>query len=129
MRTIKTQQLEDKLKQSISIGPHQLMGDVAISLGGSDAGPDPHELVGAGLASCTAITLRMYAKRKNWNLNNVEVQIELIQENSEAAIFKRTIGLVGSLDEEQKKRLLEIANLCPVHKLLSGKILIETALR
>jgi putative redox protein len=106
----------------IDIGPHQLLSDEPEALGGDDAGPDPYSLVLSGLVACTAITLKMYAARKGWPLENAEVHCRLIK--TDAAMrpeIERSILLKGSLDDEQKQRLLQIANACPVHKLLSAE--------
>jgi putative redox protein len=104
-----------------------LVADEPIAEGGEDAGPSPFEYLAAGLASCTAITLRMYAQRKNWPLENAEVQVS-VERSSDSTRFARQIDLIGPLLPEQRQRLLEIANHCPVHKALSGKIEITTAL-
>jgi putative redox protein len=79
----------------------------------------------ASLGSCTAMTMLMYARRKDWMLENSEVEVS-IEETPGQATFIRTIHLIGPLDETQKQRLLEIADRCPVHKVLSGQIKIET---
>jgi putative redox protein len=84
-----------------------------------------HTLVAA---SCTAITLRMYANRKNWDLKEIQVDVNTSQADGET-LFTRSIELIGTLDEEQRTRLLQVANACPVHKALSGTIQISTALR
>ena len=107
--------------------------------GGNDYGPTPYQLISGGLAACTAMTLRIYAERKKWELKNVEVSIEYGKEhakdcmdceNEHAKIdtFTRYINIKGSLDEKQITRLLEIADKCPVHKTLHNKIQIITHL-
>jgi putative redox protein len=114
----------------ITAGPARFIADEPVSLGGLDLGPTPHDLVGAGLAACTTQTLRLYAKRKGWALGAVEVRVSHRRDITQKPvdIFDRTITLGGPLDEEQRQRLLEIAELCPVHKLLSGGATIATAL-
>lgn len=114
----------------ITAGPARFVGDEPLALGGLDLGPTPHDLVSAALAACTAQTLRLYAKRKGWPLGPVEVKVTHRRDISvkPADIFERVIVLGGGLDEEQRKRLLEIAGLCPVHKLLVGGAAISTAL-
>jgi putative redox protein len=99
-------------RQTVRIGEHTLVADEPVSGGGQDAGPAPHEWLLAGLGVCTSMTLGMYARRKGWPLEDVEV----------------TVRVAGDLTDEQRTRLLEIANKCPVHRTLSGKIVIETDL-
>lgn len=118
---------DGKLKQQVQYNQHQWFSDVAVELGGDDAGPDPHALLGAALGSCTALTLHMYAKRKNWPLEDVQVQMDEQSADGSTTLVRR-ITLVGALDTAQREQLLAIANKCPIHKILSGKIVIDTAL-
>ena len=120
---------------------HSILADEPKKYGGLDVGVTPYELLLGSLGSCTAITLRMYADRKKWDLDEVLVHLEHYKEHAEdcnscsddktAKIdkFVRTIELVGNLTFEERKRLLEIANRCPVHRTLENKIEIETVLR
>ena len=112
----------------IGAGPARFVVDEPTALGGLDLGPTPHELVSAGLAACTAQTLRLYARRKGWPLGAVHVGVTHSVEAgaSPPDRFDRTISLGGVLDEEQKARLLEIAEKCPVHRLLIGGARIST---
>lgn len=112
----------------VSAGPARFVADEPVALGGLDLGPTPHDLVSAGLAACTAQTLRLYAKRKGWDLGPVEVRVVHRRDISIAPVdvFDRVIVLRGELDEEQRQRLLEIADKCPVHKLLTGGATIST---
>lgn len=105
----------------------QIISDVAPTQGGDDTGLDPHELTEAALAACTSMTLAMYAKRKNWNLLDAEVVVKIEKEGSES-LFSRKIKLIGDLTDEQKNSLLTIANKCPIHKLLTSRIQIESSL-
>ncbi|MDI1235215.1 MAG: OsmC family protein [bacterium] len=82
-------------------------------------------MLAASLSACTAITCRMYADRKEWKLDGVDVQVEL-QTNDGVAQFSRVIHFLGELDEAQKERLTQIANNCPIHKILRGTIQITT---
>jgi len=127
MRKVETQFGSGAYDQSVTIGSHQLMSDVDASKGGGDSGPSPHEYLAAALASCTSMTLKMYAGRKNWGLLNAIVTVD-ISRADEVERFTRTISLVGNLDAEQTARLLDIAEKCPVHKALIGTIAIDTQL-
>ena len=104
----------------ITAGPSQFVADLAPSQGGLDLGPNPHDLVAAGLAACTTQTLRLYARRKAWALGAVHVEVTWRRDPSSqpADIFERVITLGGELDEAQRARLMEIAEACPIHKML-----------
>lgn len=106
--------------QQLSIGEHRLFADTDKEAGGDDLGPDPHELLDAALASCTALTVLLYAKHKGMALADVEVVVSH-DENGGVYRMRRDIRLVGNLDEDERARLLEIANRCPVHRTLSGR--------
>lgn len=108
-----------------SNGEHKIVSDVSLTLGGEDEGLNPHELVEAALAACTSLTLELYAKRKKWELKGLEVDVKITQEGAES-IIERKIFLGSDIPEENKKRLLEIADKCPIHKLLESKIKIQT---
>lgn len=105
-------------------GPHKLSADEPASLGGQDSGPDPYALVMAGLGACTSMTMKMYAQRKGWPLEDVEVQLthkKIKRGDDMIDRFTRDIILRGpQLDADQRARLIEIANKCPVHKTLEG---------
>lgn len=113
----------------IESGKHHFLADEPADLQGADTGPDPYSLVLAGLVSCTAITLKMYASRKGWPLENAKVECMLIKpEASSPPEIIRTISLKGDLSEEQKQRLLQIATACPVHKMLSRENAVHSSL-
>jgi putative redox protein len=109
------------LQMFVTAGPSSLVADVKVSAGGLDLGPDPHDPVAAGLAACTTMTLRLYAKRKNWALGAVHVEVRSGRDVDMVPPerFDREITLDGDLDDEQRKRLLEIAEMCPIHRLLT----------
>jgi putative redox protein len=111
----------------VHIGPHHLVADEPVENGGDDAGPAPHDFLLAALGACTSITVKMYATRKGWPLTSCEVHLSQRKEDGKHVI-ERDIQLVGALDEEQRARLLEIANKCPVHKTLTGEIEIHSKL-
>ncbi|MDR5590001.1 alpha/beta fold hydrolase [Christiangramia sp. SM2212] len=121
-------------------GNHYFIADEPIKVGGSDLGPTPYELLSSGLAACTSMTIQMYARRKKWQVENVETHVNHSKkhaddcedcENASAKIdsFDREISIQGKLDEKQLKRLLEIADKCPVHKTLSTNAYISTKLK
>ncbi len=114
----------------ISAGPARFVADEPAELGGLDLGPTPHELVSAGLAACTAQTLRLYVKRKGWALGPFRVSVSHHRDAglSPPDVFTRILSLGGALDEEQRKRLVEIAELCPVHKMLTRGATVSTSL-
>lgn len=112
----------------ISAGKHQLVADEPASMGGEDLGANPFELVGAGLGACTAITLRMYADRKGWDLQDAQISIEHYVDENKQHAFKRSLTLIGELDDTQRTALLKIADRCPVHKALSHGATITTIL-
>jgi putative redox protein len=127
------------LREVISAGPHRFLADEPTASGGSDAGPDPYELLLSALGSCTNMTLRMYADRKKWPLKEIRVVLthsknyadDCVNCEQPAAMLdriERRITLIGELSVEQRQRLLEIANLCPVHKSLTSRIDIQTDL-
>jgi putative redox protein len=119
--------LEAPFQTEIRIGAHRLIADEPPENGGADAGPTPHDLLLAALGACTSMTLRMYAHRKGWPLTGVQVHLTQDAADGTHRFFRR-IALEGTLDETQRARLLEIANKCPVHRTLTGKITITTEL-
>lgn len=116
---------EGKLQHVIEIGPHRLLTDAPRMYGGEDTGPEPHDLLAAALGACTALTVTMYAHRKNFDLQDIEVRIDH-QHDGGAYVLRRHIRYIGNLSEEEKTRMTEIAEKCPVHKTLTGQIRIET---
>jgi putative redox protein len=104
-----------------------LLSDVDASKGDGDSSPSPHEYLATALAACTGMTLKMYASRKSWGLENAIVTVD-INRVDDVERFTRDITLVGNLDAEQTARLMDIADKCPVHKALIGTITVETRL-
>ncbi len=113
-------------QHEISIRDHKLIADEPPSHGGEDSGPDPQELLAASLASCVAITIEMYAGRKGWDVEELEVACEYTPaERGSPARFELVITLPSHLDEEQRQRLEVIAAKCPVHRTLEGEVVFE----
>lgn len=113
----------------LSMRGHLLVADEPVDNGGKDAGPTPSELVLAGLAACTASTLRMYIDRKDWEVERIDLELSIQTEKTETGQISRidrVINITGNITDEQKARLLEIADKCPVHKLLTNPIEIKT---
>lgn len=119
----------EKYKTIIRSATNEIVADEPIELGGKDLGFDPGQLLTASLGSCTSITLRMYADRKEWDVEEISVKVTLNNEDKNNPILMRTIEIKANLDEQQKSRLLTIANACPVHKLLSKGIEIITKMK
>jgi putative redox protein len=130
---------EGKFQQTVTIGPHHFLADEPVAAGGDDTGPSPYEWLLAGLGTCTAMTLRLYADQKGLPLERVSVTLSHAKihaadcatcETKEGKLdrIERTIALAGPLDEAQRKRLMEIADKCPVHRTLTSEVEIRTAL-
>ena len=109
---------------------HRWFADEPADKGGANVGPTPTHLLLSSLGACTAITLRMYADRKHWPLRSVNVELLFNPDGKPAAgtDIRRRIVLTGELSDEQRERLLQIANACPIHKVLSGEVRIATSL-
>jgi putative redox protein len=112
---------------ALTAGGHSLTADEGSALGGKDLGPAPHELLCAALAACTAITLRMYAGRKNWSLSAVHVDVDLKIDEKQRLITRR-LRLTGELDQTQRARLADIAERTPVTLTLKQGATITTIL-
>ena len=116
----------DSFKHTINVREHELTSDEPKDLGGDDAGPSPQELLAASLAACTAITIEMYAKRKGWDIGDVDVDVnyEPAQRGSPTK-FEMVMKLSKELPEEQRERLCQIAAKCPVHRTLEGEVMFD----
>ena len=113
--------------QRISTSGHTFGADEPVRRGGTDTGPTPFDLLLASLGACTAITLRMYADRKQWSLGVIKVQLRLVKIADEQRI-ERTISVNGALDNEQRSKILEIADKTPVTRVLAPGVQIQTML-
>jgi putative redox protein len=127
MRKVVSQFGEGPLQQKLTTGDLHYVSDAEVSKGGSGTGPSPHEYLGAALAACTSMTLKMYSERKTIPLKNAIVTVD-IERYDDVETFTRHIELVGDLDDEQRARMLDIAQRCPIHKALAGEIQIKTQL-
>ena len=114
------------LRHTVQVRDHQLTVDEPIALGGQDTGPDPQELLAVSLASCTAITMEMYAERKGWDIGHVEVDVEYTPaERGCPTKFELVMRLPEDVPEEQAERLRVIAAKCPVHRVLDGEVMFQ----
>ncbi|MGI9491353.1 MAG: bifunctional alpha/beta hydrolase/OsmC family protein [Geminicoccaceae bacterium] len=129
-----------KFTQTVQIGSHRLIADEPKSLGGDDLGPGPYDYVLAGLGACTSMTVRLYAERKGWPLTGVAVHLshkkihaedcaDCETESGKLDEIDRVLDFEGDLDEEQRGRLLEIADRCPVHRTLTHEVKIRSTLK
>ena len=100
-------------------GGHNVVVDEPVASGGSDTGPSPTRLLAASLASCTAVTVEMYAERKGWEIGGVEVEVDVEYDEWTPTSFAVALRLSGELSDAQKSRLTEIAQRCPVHRALT----------
>lgn len=138
-RAVVVQGGRENFRQHVEMGPHTLVGDEPVSVGGDDSGPTPYDLLLAALGTCTSMTVRMYADRKGWPLEGVEVRMthdkihardceDCERETGKVDVIDRTLTVKGDLDESQRARLLAIADRCPVHRTLHGEVKIRSHL-
>jgi len=115
-----------RLRHTVQVRDHQLVVDELVDAGGDDAGPDPLELLAVSLASCTAITVEMYAARKGWEIGHVEVDAQYSPaERGCPTKFQLVLRLPDDLPEEQVEKLRVIAAKCPVHRALEGEVMFQ----
>ena len=115
-----------KFEHEVRVREHRLTADEPEDIGGRDLGPSPEELLAASLASCTAITMQMYADRKGWDMTGVEVDCDYTPaERGRPTMFGLVLKLPESLSEEQVERLLVIAAKCPIHRTLEGEVVFD----
>ena len=113
-------------RHTVQVREHQLTVDETLDDGGDDMGPDPLEMLAVSLASCTAITMEMYAQRKGWDIGNVEVDVEYSPaERGCPTKFQLVMRLPADVPEEQLERLRTIAAKCPVHRALDGEVMFQ----
>lgn len=118
-----------KYTTEVTIGHHTLIADEPTDLGGQDLGPSPTQLLLSSLGTCKAITMRMYADRKEWPLDSIEISLssETIKSDLQQTTYIRcNIKLLGDLDDKQKARIYKLGEKCPVHKILTNPIVIES---
>ena len=113
-------------KHVVQVRQHKLAADEPVDSGGDDSAPSPQELLAASLASCTAITMEMYAQRKGWDIGDVTVDVdyEPAQRGSPTR-FRMVVNFPKELPEDQRERLMQIGAKCPVHRVLEGEVMFE----
>ncbi|SRR5579871_454605 len=129
MITVKGIIHEEHFAVRLSSSTNEIIADEPISAGGKDKGFSPTELLASSLAACTSITVRMYADRKHWPLEKIEVTVELERNVAENIThINRVVQLFGNLTGEQRSRLLQVADHCPIHNILTNPINIKTSM-
>jgi putative redox protein len=125
MRAI-SRRVGDRLRQQVNVRDHELTADEPKASGGEDSGPSPQELLAASLASCTAVTMEMYAARKGWDVGEVTVDVDYEPAHRGSPTrFEMTVSLPKELPEDQRERLMQIAAKCPVHRTLEGEVMFD----
>src|SRR5918994_3835535 len=125
MRAI-ARRVDGRLEQKVEIRGHELAADEPRDHGGDDTGPSPQELLAASLASCTAITMEMYAERKGWDVGEISVDVEYEPaQRGSPTRFVMHVEMPKEVSEEQRDRLMQIAAKCPVHRALEGEVMFQ----
>ena len=125
MRAI-SRRVGDRLKHEVEVRGPTVVADEPRETGGDNAGPSPQELLAASLASCTAITMEMYANRKGWDVGDVVVNVDYEpSQRGSPTRFTMEVRLPKELPEEQRERLMQIAAKCPVHRTLEGEVMFD----
>jgi putative redox protein len=115
-----------RLEQDIEVRKHHLTADEEEGIGGDDTGPSPQELLAASLASCSAITMEMYAQRKGWDIGDVVVEVDYEpSQRGSPTRFEMAVRLPKELPEDQLERLMQIVAKCPVHRTLEGEVMFD----
>ena len=125
MHQVKASLKNSNYTTDVKIRDFNVITDEPIEIGGQNKGATPVELLCASLASCTAITLKMYIDRKEWNITSIEVEVKRTPKTN---VFISNVFLTGNFDEKQQERILKIAKACPVHKMLANGNEIQTTL-
>ncbi len=125
MRAI-SRRVGDRLRQQVKVREHELTADEPKDAGGENSGPSPEELLAAALASCSAVTMEMYAARKRWDVGEISVDVNYEPAHRGSPTrFEMTVSLSKELPEEQRERLMQIAAKCPVHRTLEGEVMFD----
>lgn len=126
MEKVCVESLNEDFQDKVTIGKHSFILDSAIDIGGGDLGPSPHDLLTAALLSCKSMTMRMYAKRKGWDVMGLKLTGKQTKITRNHTRLEVTIELPSHLQEEEKNRLIDISKKCPVHRTLEGQVEIIT---
>jgi putative redox protein len=126
MREVKVSMEHGKTSQQVEVGPHRMVGDEEVENHGEGLGPSPFEYLAAGLGASTALAAKIYARRKGWRLENTDVRVYLIKQDDQT-VFVRKVLFIGKLALSKKKQLLEFVDRCPVQKILTGKVRVDTS--
>jgi len=118
----------DTYKTELTARTHKLIGDEPVDVGGKDLGPRPGDFLRMSLASCTAITLRMYSNRKNMDVKQIEVTVSN-GPTTDKTVYQVDVKITGNISDEDRERLIQIAKKCPVHKILTNPIQVEHSMQ